>query len=119
ERAQQRGLAAAVGTDHGEDLARVHVERRHLQREAAGVAEADVAQRDDAGHAGSTWIDPRWIENSQRRSRSISRISYTRWGTSTSRSYVPCAGAPGSSRRMRRVHVVPKSSSATISPRMR
>ena len=44
-------------------------------------------------HAGSTWIDPRWIESSQWRSRSISRISYTRWGTSISRSKSPCAGA--------------------------
>ena len=35
-----------------------------------------IAQREDGGgHAGRTWIEPRWIENCQRRSRSISRIS--------------------------------------------
>src|SRR6266436_5059923 len=49
----------------------------------------------------------------------MSRISYTRCGTSTSRSKSPCAGAPGVSRRRRSDHTVPKSASPTIRPRIR
>jgi hypothetical protein len=71
---QQRGLAAAVGADDRQHLAGCHVERGHLEREAA-VAAAHVAERDHRRHAGSTWMEPRWIENSQRRSCSMSRIS--------------------------------------------
>src|SRR6267142_1075883 len=75
QHAQQRGLAAAVRPDHREHLGGPDLQRRHVEREATRVAEADVAQRDERRHAGRTWIEPRWIENSQRRSRSISRIS--------------------------------------------
>src|SRR5207237_1280010 len=113
EDAQQRRLAAAVGPDHAQDLTRDHVERGNVERIAAGVAAPDVAQGQDGGSGrrareGSTWIEPRWIENCQRRSRSISRISYTRWSTSSTRWWSRCAGAPGASSRMRRLHVVPK-----------
>ena len=75
EHAQQRRLAAAVGADDGQHLGRTHVERLDLQREAGRIAEANAAEREQRRHAGSTWIEPRWMENSQRRSRSISRIS--------------------------------------------
>ena len=48
---------------------------RDVQHEARRMHAAHVAQGEHRAHAGSTWIEPRWIENSQRRSRSISRIS--------------------------------------------
>src|SRR5204863_7710423 len=84
EDAQQRRLAAAVGPDHAEDFARDHVERRNVEGIAVGIAAPDVAQAQDGrdcrrAHAGSTWIEPRWIENCQPRARSVSRVSYPRW----------------------------------------
>src|SRR5438093_1370130 len=49
----------------------------------------------------------------------MSRISYTRCGTSTSRSNPPWAGSPAASSRSRRIHTVPKSASPTMRPRIR
>src|SRR5213078_3291126 len=116
--AQKRGLAAAVRPDHREHLALGDRERADVEHVGPAVAHAHARERQDGGRhqAGSTWIEPRWIESCHRRSRSISRISYTRCGTSTSRSKAPCAGSPGASRRSRRVHTVPKSASLTSRP---
>src|SRR5262249_3836313 len=114
--------AAAVGPDHREHLSRLDRELGHVEDKARRAFESDAGERDDhrhtrtARHAGRTWIDPRWMESCQCRSRSISRISYTRRGTSTSRSYSPCAGSPGSSSRIMSATVVPKSASATTRP---
>ena len=75
--AKQRRLAAAVRTDDRQNLALVDAEGRHIEHGRAAVGHLHVVQLDDGGlrHVGRTWIEPRWIENSQRRSRSISRIS--------------------------------------------
>src|SRR5204863_1712247 len=118
---QQRGLATAVGPDHREHLSRLDRELGHVEDEARCALESDAGERDDrrtrtACHAGRTWIDPRWMESCQCRSRWISRISYPGRGTSTSRSYSPCAGSPGSSSRIMSATVVPKSASATTRP---
>jgi hypothetical protein len=75
EHAQQRGLTTAVGAHERQQLAGRHVQRGDVQHEARRMHAAHVAQGEHRAHAGSTWIEPRWIENSQRRSRSISRIS--------------------------------------------
>jgi hypothetical protein len=75
EHAEQRGLAAAVRTDDGEDLARPDGQRGDVEDRPAAVAHPHALEREQGGHAGSTWIEPRWIENSHARSRSISRIS--------------------------------------------
>src|SRR5207237_7129715 len=63
--AQERGLAAAVRPDDGEDLATPHRERLDVEDRGAAVGDPDVIERERVGHAGSTWIDPRWIESCQ------------------------------------------------------
>jgi hypothetical protein len=77
EHAQQRRFAGAVRADDGEHLTGEDVEGADVERIPVAIATADVTQGEHGArrHAGSTWIEPRWIENCQRRSRSISRIS--------------------------------------------
>ena len=74
---QERRLAAAIRADHGQDLAAGKAERGHVEHGGAAVGHLYARQLDDRRrrHVGRTWIEPRWIENSQCRSRSISRIS--------------------------------------------
>ena len=74
--AEQRGLSRAIRADHGQHLAGHHGEMRHVEDGAAVVGHSDAGQLDDGGHAdGRTWMEPRCMESSQRRSRPISRIS--------------------------------------------
>ena len=90
EDTQERRLARAVRADEGEDLARQHRERGHVEHGAAAVRYADPQELEHGRrHDGSTWIDPRCTESSQWRSRAMSRISYTMRGTSISRSKSP------------------------------
>ena len=77
EDAEQRRLARAVRPDDREDLPVLELEGGDVEDERAGVTDGDVRQRDDGhGHAeGRTWMEPRWMEICQERSRGISRIS--------------------------------------------
>ena len=60
EDAQERRLARAVRADEGEDLARRHRERGHVEHGAAAARHADPQDLEHGRrHDGSTWIDPR------------------------------------------------------------
>ena len=92
QHAEQRRLARAVGADHREDLARVRTasaETSSTRSVARGVTPDAVQRRRPAAtrqDEGSTWIEPRCMEMRQCGSPPMSRISYTRRGTSSSRS---------------------------------